>query len=153
MGNKPTTNKALKIVTVNGVKADGGGCGGDHSHAQDGHVHNCGHADHEHTAPTEVKVKFIFKLINFCCAVLTLSWFFEGWRQVNANPSVEHFALLLVGTVLTILFLGVHGYWVYIEEKSKGTLKRQFGLFEKIHAATNKKRDEASVLTSGKGEN
>jgi hypothetical protein len=98
------------------------------------------------------KVKFVYKLANFSCAVLALSWFFEGWRKINEAPSIGHAAILVAGTVFTLIFLGVHAYWVYFEEKSKGTLKKRVELFEKIYQATQAKRG-AEVAVTDKGEN
>lgn len=96
-----------------------------------------------------VKVKFIFKLINFTCAVIALSWFFEGWRQINESLTFAHAAILAAGTVFTLLFLGVHAYWVYFEEKQKGTLKKRVEWFEKIHIALEKRQSEMVVTDKG----
>ncbi len=92
-------------------------------------------------AKPEYKVKFAFKLLNFICAVIALSWFFEGWRQVTTRPTVEHVLLLAGGTLLTLFFLGIHSYWAYVEEKCKGTLRKRIALFEKIYSATFAKRN------------
>ncbi len=101
---------------------------------------NCG-TDHGVTTVTvatvgksPAKVKFVYKLINFSCAVVALSWFFEGWRKINESPTLPHFGILLAGSLLTLVFLGVHGYWVYVEEKLKGNLKKRVDLFERIYA-------------------
>jgi uncharacterized membrane protein YozB (DUF420 family) len=99
-----------------------------------------------------VKVKFVYKFINFSCAVIALSWFFEGWRKINEDPTIVHAAILIGGTVFTMVFLGVHAYWVYFEEKSKGTLKKRVELFEKIYLATHAKRG-AEIVVTEKGEN
>ncbi len=84
------------------------------------------------------KVKFSYKLANFVAAVIALSWFFEGYRKISESPTVSHIMILVAGTLLTILFLGVHSYWIYIEEKSKGTLMKRIALFEKILAKSKK---------------
>ena len=122
----------------------------------------------EHTAQIPVqelhplKVKFVYKLINFICATISLSWFFEGWRQVNESLTFPHVALITAGTLLTMLFIGIHSYWVYVEEKQKGTLKKRFELFEKIHQASLKRKEtiaasleccEAGKPIQEKGEN
>ncbi|MBX9667522.1 MAG: hypothetical protein K2X93_07885 [Candidatus Obscuribacterales bacterium] len=86
-------------------------------------------------AKVPAKVKFVYKLINFSLAVIALSWFFEGWRKINECPSFAHFGILLAGTIFTLVFLGVHGYWVYVEEKLKGTLKKRVELFERIYVS------------------
>src|SRR5580658_1325096 len=82
----------------------------------------------------KVKVaSFQMKAIAFVLAVIALSWFFEGWREVQKGPTLLHCAVLFAGTTATLLMLGVQGYWIYIEEKLKGTLKKRIGLFERIY--------------------
>ena len=98
-----------------------------------------------------IKVKFAYKFVNFCLAAYALSWFFEGWREINKELTVGNAAILVAGTVATIFFLAVHFYWIYFEEKSKGTLKKRVELFEKINLATQSKRQEKVVITD-KGE-
>lgn len=80
-----------------------------------------------------LKVKFAYKLVAFLGAVIALSWFFEGWRQISQALSFESVGILILGTVTTIFFVGVQAYWIYFEEKSKGELKKHIGLFERIH--------------------
>lgn len=99
-----------------------------------------------------VKVKFVYKFVNFCLAAYSLSWFFEGWREINKELSPNNAAILSAGTLATLFFLAVHFYWIYFEEKSKGTLKKRVELFEKIHLATQTKR-QAKVVVTEKGEN
>ena len=77
----------------------------------------------------------------FVGAVLELSWFFEGWRQVQEGVTLPHCAMLLFGTATTIFFVGVQAYWIYLEEKFKGTLKKRFGLFERIYEMTKRDSD------------
>lgn len=114
---------------------------------------NGGTTDHvASVAIPHTKVKFVYKLINFTCAAYALSWFFEGWREINKDLSVANAAILIAGTVFTLLFLGVHAYWVYFEEKAKGTLKKRIELFEKINLALKQKR-ESEVVVTEKGEN
>ena len=101
----------------------------------------------------EIKIKFSHKLIVFAGAVLALSWFFEGCRKVQESFSVPHLAILLIGTLLTILFMGIYSYWIYLEEKLKGTLKKRIELFEKIHVFLIKRNDHYSdVVAVGKGD-
>lgn len=87
----------------------------------------------EASAQPVYKIKFALKAVAFCAAVISLSWFFQGWREVNQAPSPGSFALLIFGTSLTLLILGVMGYWTYFEEKSKGTLRKRIKLYEDIH--------------------
>ena len=94
-------------------------------------------------APVVYKVRFALKAVAFCAAVVSLSWFFQGWREVNQAPGVASVALLVFGTSLTLLILGVMGYWTYFEEKSKGTLKKKIKLYEDIHSRLqNRKQGE-----------
>ncbi len=70
----------------------------------------------------------------FIASVITLSWFFAGWRQVNESGQIGDWAILVGGTLSTILLIGVQGYWIYFEEKAKGRLMKRVELFEKIKA-------------------
>ncbi len=102
-----------------------------------------GGAASEADAPVVYKVGFALKAVAFCAAVVSLSWFFQGWREVNQAPGVASVALLIFGTSLTLLILGVMGYWTYFEEKSKGTLKKKIKLYEDIHSRLqNRKQGE-----------
>lgn len=85
------------------------------------------------------KITWFHKLLAFAASVMTLSWFFAGWRQVNEVGGPGDWALLAGGTILTLLLLGLQGYWAYFEEKEKGTLRRRVVLFEKIHDAISDK--------------
>ncbi len=87
-----------------------------------------------------VKVTFKAKAAAFVLTVITLSWFFEGWRQVSASITVPHCAILAAGTGLTLVLLAVQGYWIYVEEKTKGTLKRRIGMYEQIYANSGSSR-------------
>lgn len=80
------------------------------------------------------KVKLPIKLFAFTLTVITLSWFFEGWREIQKEPGLVSGAYLFFGTTLTLLLLAVQGYWIYIEEKSTGKLVRKVKLFDKIEA-------------------
>lgn len=102
------------------------------------------------TAMKPLKVKFAYKLVNFICAVVALSWFFEGWRKVNESISALHVFILLAGTLATVLFLGIHAYWVYVEEKHKGTLKKRIGLFEKIYLASQSKSKTEVIVNENR---
>ncbi len=86
------------------------------------------------------KVKLSYKLTNFVACVIALSWFFEGTRKIQESASVPHILILVAGTLFTLIFLGVHSFWIYVEEKSKGTLKKRIALFEKILAKSEKQK-------------
>jgi hypothetical protein len=93
---------------------------------------------------SQFKVRFAWKAAAFVLTVLTLSWFFEGTREIKDGLTVMHVGMLALGTVSTLLMLGVQGYWIYFEEKHKGTLKKRIDLFERIHAALEKSRGTGS---------
>lgn len=73
----------------------------------------------------------------FIFSVISLSWFFAGWRGINEHGSVADWATLIGGTTLTIGLLAVQGYWIYIEELKKGSLRRHIPLFDRIHGKLN----------------
>lgn len=81
-----------------------------------------------------LKVRFAFKTAAFIASVISLSWFFEGWRKINEEATVMHFGILIGGTLLTLALIGLQAYWIYIEEKTKGTLKKRINLFDKIES-------------------
>jgi hypothetical protein len=81
-----------------------------------------------------LKVKFQVKLAAFVAATLSLSLFFEGFRQVSREPSYPHFALLIAGTALTALLIWLQAFWIYIEEKSKGSLSKKVVHFDKLES-------------------
>lgn len=83
---------------------------------------------------SKLKVKLQYRLAAFTGAVIGLSWFFEGSRQLAEGVSLSSLGYLLLGTVATVIFIGILAYWIYVEEKSKGTLKVRFGFFEKLYA-------------------
>lgn len=87
----------------------------------------------ESTKPLKMSLRV--KTIAFICTVLTLSWFFEGWRQINAGFTFPHFAMFAWGTFSTLAMLSVQGYWIYVEEKTKGTLKQRIEIFERVYAS------------------
>jgi hypothetical protein len=90
--------------------------------------------------PAAFKVPFTIKAVAFTCTVITLSWFFEGWREVSRSVTPPHVLVLVAGTTLTLVLLMVQGYWVYVEEKLKGNLRKRFGLYEKIYERFQSKK-------------
>lgn len=69
----------------------------------------------------------------FIASVISLSWFFAGWRGINENGALADWALLVGATLLTLLLLAVQGYWIYVEELRKGSLKRRIAIYDRIH--------------------
>lgn len=85
------------------------------------------------------KVKLMLKLLVFALSTVALSWVFEGFRQVSQEPSVWGVLLLFAGSTLTVLTVGVYGFFMYAEEKSKGNRTRKIPLYDKwYHTLTNK---------------
>jgi hypothetical protein len=83
----------------------------------------------------EYKIHWGAKLLAFAASVIALSWFFAGWRQVNETQTIFAWLLLFGGIAGTLLLLGLQGYWMYFEEKAKGSLRKRIKLFETIHTA------------------
>jgi hypothetical protein len=79
-----------------------------------------------------LKVKFQLKVAAFILSIVSLSWFFEGMRQMKESTSLGHVALLMVAAVVTLALLWVQAFWIYLEEKSKGTLKKQVAHFDNL---------------------
>jgi hypothetical protein len=86
-----------------------------------------------------VKVRFSIKAVVFILAIFSLSWVFESFRQIHQGATLSRMAFLLFSILMTTLWLSIHSYWIYIEEKSKGTLRRRIELFERIYAHYHKR--------------
>ena len=80
-----------------------------------------------------MKAYTIMRIAAFAASVYSLSLFFAGFRQVMQTGQGGDWALLAGGTALTLGLLGLQGYWIYFEEKAKGSLKKQVRLFECVH--------------------
>jgi hypothetical protein len=80
-----------------------------------------------------LKVKFSIKVAAFCASVMTLSWFFEGWRRIHQDLGFVSVSILMAGVVCTIGLIALQAFWIYVEEKQKGTLLRRIDLFEKLY--------------------
>jgi len=70
----------------------------------------------------------------FGLATYTLSLFLAGWREINTTGHWTGFALLAAGVIFTGLLLALQAYWIYFEEKNKGSLRRSSKFFESVHA-------------------
>ena len=90
----------------------------------------------------QFKVKWTIKLAVFAMATVALSWVFEGFRQVNAGPNATGLALLFGGSTLTILFVGVYGFFMYAEERAKGSRLRNIPLFDRWYKTLTKNGDK-----------
>jgi hypothetical protein len=94
-------------------------------------------------AQRQFKVKFGWKALAFVATTITLSWFFEGYREVQKGWTLSHTGVLAAGIGCTLVMLGVQGYWIYVEEKLKGTLKRRIDLFERIYTHLQKRNGDS----------
>ncbi len=85
------------------------------------------------------KVKLPIRLAVIVLSVLALSWFFEGWRQINKGFTLSHILVFVSGTLITAVLLWLQGFWIYLEEKYKGTLRKKIEHFEKLEQSWFKK--------------
>lgn len=81
---------------------------------------------------SQLKVKSPVKLLALVSSVIALSWFFEGYRRVSQSPTVPHLTVLILGIASTAFLLWLQAFWIYIEEKSKGTLNKQIAHFDRL---------------------
>lgn len=86
------------------------------------------------------KVKPHIKWTVIIFSVLALSCVFEGWRQVQKELTFLHALILMGGILATALLLWVQGFWIYIEEKYKGTLRKRVEHFEKLEEYLQRKK-------------
>jgi predicted negative regulator of RcsB-dependent stress response len=85
------------------------------------------------------RIHWSIRYLAFALSTFTLSLFFAGWREVNTTMHWSGFLLLAAGVVLTLLLLMLQGYWIYFEEKNKGSLKKTSKLFESIYQMVERK--------------
>lgn len=99
-----------------------------------------------------MKMHWSLRYSMFIFSVISLSWFFAGWRGINEHGALADWALLVGATLLTLALLSVQGYWIYIEELTKGSLKRRIALFDRIHEKLSAKSLESAAAAQKKGE-
>lgn len=90
------------------------------------------------------KVRLSLKVAVFVMATTTLSWFFEGWRQVSEAPTLAGLAYLFGGTTFTISLVGLYGFFMYAEERSKGGRTRNIPLFDRWYRHLTKQGDKTN---------
>ncbi|HEY9755687.1 MAG TPA: hypothetical protein V6C97_11035 [Oculatellaceae cyanobacterium] len=90
-------------------------------------------AENDTKSGAVLKIKFAYKAAAFWASVMTLSWFFEGWRKIHESIGVYSVSILTLGIVCTAALVTLQAFWIYIEEKQKGSLLRRVGLFEKLY--------------------
>jgi len=112
-----------------------------------------GRLDSLATDSSTLKVKFAFKALAFCASVVTLSWFFEGWRRIHTavdlGSTVLATSILVAGVVVTSLLIVVQAFWIYIEEKQKGSCVRRLELFEKLYSFFVQRKRAAGISKRG----
>jgi hypothetical protein len=87
------------------------------------------------------KVRLPIKLTVIFLSVLALSWFFEGLRQIQKGFTLAHALVFLGGIISTAILLWVQGFWIYLEEKYKGTLRKKIEHFDKLEAYWQRKKN------------
>ena len=85
------------------------------------------------------RVKPLVKWLVILLSILALSLVFEGWRQIKTGLTMEHLFVFLAGIASTALLLWIQAFWIYIEEKSKGTLKKKIVHFDRLHEYLGKR--------------
>ncbi len=92
---------------------------------------------------TNFKVKLPIKFAVIALSVVALSWFFEGCRQIKEGITLTHIATLIGGILFTAVLLWIQAFWIYLEEKYKGTLRRTNAHFEKVEAYWNSRKESS----------
>lgn len=95
-------------------------------------------------------VHWAVKTAAFVASIFSLSWFFAGWRLVHEAQTTANWLALTGGTVFTVLLVSLQGYWIYFDEKAKGTLRKRIGLYERIHDALALKSSAAACSRDGR---
>ena len=93
-----------------------------------------------------MSVHWSLKWSIFAASVISLSWFFAGWRQVNQTGGLADWALLAGGTASTLALLGLQGYWIYFEEKKRGKLTKRIALFEAIRTKIEERQSLKGIV-------
>ena len=88
------------------------------------------------------RVKPSIKIAVMALSILALSLFFEGWREVKTALTAGSFAILVSGILTTVFLLWIQAFWIYIEEKQKGTLKKKIIHFDKLQSYIEKRKDQ-----------
>ena len=100
------------------------------------------HVNISTASPTVWRVKRSIKTFVIVLSILALSLVFEGWRQINNGMTAGHTAVLFGGLVSTAFLLWLQAFWIYMEEKSKGTLKKKVVHFDRLQEYIEQKRGQ-----------
>jgi hypothetical protein len=95
------------------------------------------------TKQNNFKVKLPIRFTVIVLSVFSLSLFFEGWRQIQKGVTFSHIAVFAAGVLFTGFLLWLQGFWIYLEEKYKGTLRKKIEHFEKLEERWYKKRNNS----------
>ncbi len=96
---------------------------------------------------TEVfKVKFATKALAFSASVISLSWFFEGWRKIHEGLNSNSIGILSAGILCTLALLTLQAFWIYADEKQKGSLVKRVPLFDRLLDSLLARRAKANAL-------
>ena|ERR1700722_8983227 len=90
------------------------------------------------------RIKKSIKFTVIILSILALSLFFEGWRQIKTGITAGHLAILISGILSTIVLLWVQAFWIYVEEKAKGNLKKKVVHFDRLEKYLQEKRGQAA---------
>jgi len=88
------------------------------------------------------RIKPSIKWTVMLLSILALSLFFEGSRQIRASITIGHIALLFSGILSTVFLLWLQAFWIYMEEKSKGSLKKKVVHFDRLQEYLENKRGQ-----------
>ncbi len=75
----------------------------------------------------------IIRVIVFCVATYSLAMFFEAGRLISSDLTLKFIPMSFLSILAFIISMFVIGYWVYVEEKEKNNLAKQFGPYESVY--------------------
>lgn len=90
----------------------------------------------------QLKVRKPIRIAVMVLCVLAMSCLFEGWRQVQQGLTFNHIFVLFSGIISTAFLLWLQAFWIYLEEKYKGTLRKRIEHFEKLEAYWQRKKNK-----------
>lgn len=97
--------------------------------------------ENESKTQSTFKVKFISKALVFSACVLTLSWFFAGWRMIHEAFNLYSLGVMLAGALSTLFLLSLQAFWIYADEKQKGRAVRRMPLFDRLLGELSERKE------------